>query len=594
MAMPVPAAAYCLGSDDALAERMMREASRNPVSAIRKIDQAIAATPAEQRDRMVRLQIVRNHARQMALHLDGDFLSFAEMETKRLSDDQPLWVMLRLWAIDAQDGRQRDAIKSIMPQIQALPDTSPAGMCARSLAALFLLNSDYPEDGFPLAADAYRNSAAGNRPGEHAIAASILAQIVRYQGDYRYAIALNTEALRHFERQGLNDLIVNELYIRGWVFWRQGQHELALADFERSRALAISIGNPLARDLADTGLCVATLKTGPRSEAIRLCERAYRGMIGVGSAYESRIAAIYAEILVDEGQPGEALAMLDRLITHDDGSLGSFYLPDVHATRGKAYAALGDNARAFADMTRANELMQQREDQAAIKSMAVTRARFRAEELQNSLTVQEVHHRQDIRLFAFAGAMGAIIIALLGALAFLLYRQRRLYREQATVDQLTGLPNRRHAEERATAIIAHAATRGRQACVAILDLDHFKLCNDSHGHDAGDDALRTFAGVVRQTMRPGDFFGRWGGEEFLMVIPQGGVAEMRVLLYRVAAEAETAPIALAPDFVLRFSGGAVEVPQGGASLAEVIAEADRLLYAAKASGRGRVHYGPNP
>ena len=109
---------------------------------------------------------------------------------------------------------------------------------------------------------------------------------------------------------------------------------------------------------------------------------------------------------------------------------------------------------------------------------------------------------------------------------------------QATHDALTGLPNRRAFERRLHDAISNARAAGSAAAprtlsVAFCDIDHFKAINDEHGHAAGDAALTELAGVLRATVRSSDVVGRWGGEEFLLVLVETRAAEASPLLERL-------------------------------------------------------------
>lgn len=211
-------------------------------------------------------------------------------------------------------------------------------------------------------------------------------------------------------------------------------------------------------------------------------------------------------------------------------------------------------------------------------------AQLKAATEQNQLKNEIINaHRLMFAILIFLGLVMA-------GFAIILAKQRKLYRLQSITDPLTGLANRRHTEQRVSEIIQLAVERDGQAVVAILDLDHFKSCNDRFGHDAGDDALKTFANLVNKNIRPGDIFGRWGGEEFLLALSNAGLEEARILLQRVADAAALTKVTLAPEYPLRFSAGAVEVPSSGRSLEDVLLVADKLLYAAKKAGRNRVHY----
>ncbi len=170
-----------------------------------------------------------------------------------------------------------------------------------------------------------------------------------------------------------------------------------------------------------------------------------------------------------------------------------------------------------------------------------------------------------------------------------LLRQSRRHKKEITHDALTGLTNRtgfREAFERAAALNARA---GGRMCLAFLDLDHFKALNDCHGHSVGDEVLRRVGAVLLSRLRVSDVAGRWGGEEFVVLLPNTVLRDARAVLATVAERLrlETAAIEEAPVGPVTFSGGLVEV-QGDGRLDMVIVEADRLLYAAKAAGRACV------
>ncbi len=153
---------------------------------------------------------------------------------------------------------------------------------------------------------------------------------------------------------------------------------------------------------------------------------------------------------------------------------------------------------------------------------------------------------------------------------------------QASTDGLTGLPNRRSLESRARDLI----NIGRPFAVAMADLDHFKILNDTYGHEAGDRALRLFAKTVRANLRPDDIAARYGGEEFVLVLPNTGVDEARRTLdrLRVTLSGDVAAAGSAPFTVswgLTTSGV-------GETFEEMVAVADDALYAAKRAGRNRV------
>jgi diguanylate cyclase (GGDEF)-like protein len=168
--------------------------------------------------------------------------------------------------------------------------------------------------------------------------------------------------------------------------------------------------------------------------------------------------------------------------------------------------------------------------------------------------------------------------------ARLLLRARnsqQMLTNDATRDALTGLWNRRSLE----LAINRASHRDS---LALVDLDHFKAVNDTHGHAAGDEVLSTFAAFVRRRLRHLDIIGRLGGEEFVVLFPDTAVQEASRIVCRLRSE--WAPVA---PYNTTFSAGVAAVPEehqtGGQRAGQMaLALADQLMYQAKTGGRNRV------
>jgi diguanylate cyclase (GGDEF)-like protein len=154
------------------------------------------------------------------------------------------------------------------------------------------------------------------------------------------------------------------------------------------------------------------------------------------------------------------------------------------------------------------------------------------------------------------------------------------------VDALTGIFNRRHLDEQLLEAGKTAARNQQSLAVFMLDIDHFKQVNDSHGHPAGDQVLQEFARRLKATLRAGNIVGRWGGEEFLVIAPRTTEQEAMMLGERIRLSIADEPIDLGS---VRLS---ITVSIGcGVGLkpsAELVAQADAALYRSKAEGRNRV------
>jgi diguanylate cyclase (GGDEF)-like protein len=161
-------------------------------------------------------------------------------------------------------------------------------------------------------------------------------------------------------------------------------------------------------------------------------------------------------------------------------------------------------------------------------------------------------------------------------------------RTLATVDELTSLANRRHMNEVLGAEERRGSGGGQPVCIALLDIDFFKSVNDRYGHAGGDAVLRTFSATAREALRGGDVLARWGGEEFLLMLPNTGLAEATPVLQRMAERVRAMRIGeLDRELTITFSAGLAE-RSGDEPFADTISRADRALYIAKASGRNQV------
>lgn len=206
-------------------------------------------------------------------------------------------------------------------------------------------------------------------------------------------------------------------------------------------------------------------------------------------------------------------------------------------------------------------------------------------------TIESIH-------FAFAAVVLPVISMLAGELSTMRTRlkvqktelQAALARihKLATRDDLTGLVNRRHMEELAAMEQRRAMRSGSLPCLCLVDIDHFKRINDEHGHAAGDEVLRLFARHSLAAMRETDVLARWGGEEFLAMLPDTrpdearmGFERLRRRLSRDEAWGEHARLRVS------FSAG-LTVWRLDEPLRDALARADRALYEAKASGRNRL------
>ncbi len=188
-----------------------------------------------------------------------------------------------------------------------------------------------------------------------------------------------------------------------------------------------------------------------------------------------------------------------------------------------------------------------------------------------------------------------LLVAYPFAVGFVTYRlarrvrtQNRMLEELSRTDALSRLPNRGYWEEAVAVASARCRVSGREAALLMIDIDHFKAINDRYGHPAGDDVIRSVASIVRDTLRDDDVAGRYGGEEFGVLLPETPAAGAEATAERLRARIEAAVLASGQAIRGTVSIGLAYFSMRDASHTQWIARADRALYLAKRGGRNRV------
>jgi diguanylate cyclase (GGDEF)-like protein len=174
--------------------------------------------------------------------------------------------------------------------------------------------------------------------------------------------------------------------------------------------------------------------------------------------------------------------------------------------------------------------------------------------------------------------MSVLVVTRLTVLLRFVARQTEQVRELARRDELTGLPNRRAWTDELPRVLEQARQTGLPVTVCMVDLDRFKVFNDTYGHQAGDRLLKEAAAAWQAHLRAVDHLARYGGEEFVVLLPDATAEQARLVLDRMR---EATPLGQS------FSAG-IAVLREGESSDEIVARADAVLYAAKHAGRNRV------
>jgi diguanylate cyclase (GGDEF)-like protein len=197
------------------------------------------------------------------------------------------------------------------------------------------------------------------------------------------------------------------------------------------------------------------------------------------------------------------------------------------------------------------------------------------------------------RAVEFGMLLDATLLALALAYQFRVVQEDKIRAEQlAHLDPLTGLNNRRAIYDKTASLWSMALRNRRHASVMLIDIDLFKNINDTHGHAHGDQVLVAIAEKLRKSIREGDVLARWGGEEFIVYLPETSPQEARVLAERLRGEIADIRVSHATgETAVTASVGVAPKESHHATLDSLIAAADKFLYQSKQQGRNRVTCG---
>ncbi len=186
--------------------------------------------------------------------------------------------------------------------------------------------------------------------------------------------------------------------------------------------------------------------------------------------------------------------------------------------------------------------------------------------------------------------LDAILLAMALAYQFRTVREEKLLAEKLSqIDPLTQLNNRRAFHKFVTSMWSNSVRYQHHASVIIVDIDHFKRINDTYGHAQGDDVLIEVANTLSKGIRNGDILARWGGEEFIVFLPDTKSADATLLAQRFCGDIESLQVKVATETIsLTVSAGVADNEYSSESLDKMISHADKNLYLAKKQGRNRV------
>ena len=503
------------------------------------------------------------------------------------------------WLVD-EPGRAHTRLQALQRRVPG--DADPALACEMTeMAMLLLIDINSLDEAWLAAESLERCSRAAGMATMEAGAILALGLLTRKghdsgHGDADGFYSRASQALGQRPARLLRSIIAWE---HGIALGQARRWDAALVQLDRAHSLSREIGDEAGMAAADIERASVQLQRGAPALALPLLANARRLLAGRDNGFRLASVAQHELKALAQLKRPEAIPAIERARQWDTATTPATERAKLVRAMAEAYASQGRYTQAWAEVLRSERLAVDGKRLASDVQMRRLQARYAAAQRDAENAV--LRHRNEAAQLALDAqiarqrALWAVVAALVllsaGALAWgwRALAQRRSLADLALRDDLTGQPNRRAVTAYAQAQFQQARRLGVPLSVAMIDLDHFKQVNDSLGHAGGDAVLRALVAAARKVLRGQDRLGRWGGEEWLLVMPGTAAAELPAVFERLRAEFAATPAeGVAGPHGSSFSMGGAEMRADIASLEALVEEADRQLYRAKADGRDRL------
>ncbi|HEX3915506.1 MAG TPA: diguanylate cyclase [Steroidobacteraceae bacterium] len=600
-----PSAAACLPDTDPLIRSLQTLVDQDANAALKKVAVLLKtelASPIPNTQRLASLYSVQAQA-----------YSILELESKArdavfkglkfaIDNTDPVRIMLlSLYAENVYDQAGIAAAMKVTEEAQAVQKRgSLEDICLLIGRGLLQYRGDREDLAIGSLTQAYRSSTTPAFAESHVLAAGVLATVLRGMGDYSQALALNQEAIDWDISQRASLALSVDRFLRGRILILMEKYSQAINEFEDARKLSAMLNDTQGVAFADVRICESRIELGQLIKARSSCENALFTFIASRFSDEVKdTEALLARIDLAEGHPEKALATLNEVLDHSGTDVMPLRVASLYQWRARTNAALHNYHDAYNDLAEYMRRYVATNDADRTKQAVALRARFETDrEIERNATLkreldlsheQSQRQAQQLRWNAIAAVSATLVIALLIYFLITNLRFRQQLVRLASQDGLTGLPNRRRTSELATDALVAATASEKPLTIAIIDMDHFKFINDRCGHATGDYVLREFARLGRESVRAADVLGRWGGEEFLLIMPDATpevamatLERLRTLVFGITLPPSGAGLRVS------LSAGLAMREKQVRSLDELIARADAALYTAKNEGRDLV------
>jgi diguanylate cyclase (GGDEF)-like protein len=600
------ARAGCLELSPPSTQPLQELSIRDPKKAIAaiktEIDAASRATPVDE-SRIATLYAIEASSYSL-LELDSQARSTAlkGLEYAPLPNDSTHLTLQMVYAENVYDADGINAALSALEKARSVQLTgSRADLCLQITIGRVQNRGGRSDLALLTLTQAYRASLSLPVTEPRVAAAAALSPVMRAVSDYKQALALSQEVIDWDTKQHATMSLSTAHFLRGQILSEMHNYADAIEETQRARKLSVELSDQQGIGFADLATCQVRLELGELTPARTDCESALRVFSASHTVdVEKEAQTLLARLDLAENHPERALAALNDVLSRDAEQMSPRLVPLVYRLRAQANASLQKYPEAYRDLNEYVQRYKARTDAERAQQVASLRARFETDrEIERNASLQRElaladeraqRQRAQLRWVVLGTGVSGLVIALLTYLLVSNRRYRRQLVQLATEDSLTGLPNRGRTAALATRALLLAFERREPLCIALIDLDRFKAINDRYGHAAGDRVLQEFATLARNSLRSADTLGRWGGEEFLLILPNTTLDVAVGMLDHLRLQAGLIVPAAEADLRVSISAGLAATGDELCSLDEIVARADLALYEAKNSGRDLVRY----
>jgi diguanylate cyclase (GGDEF)-like protein len=598
-------AAYAAADLDASIERIERLAEREPQRATRELEALAAGGVQLDAAAQLRLEVARI---EIAGALDSTPATLAAIDRllPRLTAANEPRLTARVLAVQARAlGFANRGAEALAASQAAFEHAGAAGDTALRVAivalrsGLLAARADFTGAYGALEA-AERLAQQANSRRADADVAYYAAWIAGMVGDYPRAADMFERAAQAFRADADPSSTADALVGLALALIRSRRAHEALAPLDEAARLFAALGDARGVAVAEAPRAVALAALGRGAEAIAASDRALAILRPLASGEELLFALLHrAQAANALSRPQLALAALDEVRPHATSTENVLARLAYLRESAAALAAVGRYKDAYAALAELATRERDYNEQRLTRQLAAQRGQIESRQLarDNELLRREAEaDRQAIAALARASKLQNVVIVLGAVIAVAagagLWWQRRLNRRIAVLaatDDLTGTLNRRRIGQIGQQAFDAFRSLGQPLAVALLDLDYFKAINDRHGHAIGDAVLRAVADTLARHLRATDRLGRYGGEEFVVILPRADEREAAAVVDRLRAAVEALRLDQHGVYAqLTLSAGVALANAADRSFDDLLDRADAALYRAKDSGRNRV------